>query len=76
MTIKFKKLSSFVNSTIYQVTNGQKTFMFEVTHLGKDKLGHLKRIECSQIPMFESYKMKDIKTKIVSFFLNSQSINV
>ena len=66
--IKFKKITSFVDSTVYQATNGQRTIAFEVTKLGRDKIGYLKRVESTQTGMFESYKMKEIKKKIVSFF--------
>jgi len=74
MTIKFKKITSFVDSTIYQASNGQRTLVLEVTKMGRDKIGDLKRVENSQIGMFESYTMKDIKSKVISFFIKSQSI--
>ncbi len=74
MAIKFKKTFTYKDISVYQVSDGQRTIVFEVTQLGKDKVGHLRRVESSKFPMFESYSISEVKDKVISFFKKSQSI--
>jgi hypothetical protein len=65
--IKHTIVNKFDKTTMYQ---GKLTICYSTDNLGTDRIGTLKRVECSKIGMFEAYKMSEIKQKINELFIN------
>lgn len=65
--IKFTKLKQFGKVTTYQATNGNITIPFEVTR-ERDRKGTLLTLDSTKTGFYQSYKMDDIKSKIIDAF--------
>ena len=62
--MKYKKIHSWDNQTLYHAMNDKKMIIpFTVTNI-VDKIGSLKRVECSLTGDFEVYGMKEVKKRI------------
>jgi hypothetical protein len=64
---KFKVIHAWHKSKLYHATNESETIPFEVEFI-KDRIGVLKRVECTKCGFFESYSMTEIKNKIETLF--------
>jgi hypothetical protein len=70
--IYFKKINQWDNTILYQATNGKLTYNVEVETV-KDKLGNLKKVECSLTGHFEEYSMEAVKERVRKAFPEAEA---